>query len=772
MKLRGLFSTVLAVFLPLGPLPAQTPAPVAPRVPWTSSRVHGTPDPPSPYRSEPAFPKLRFQFPTEITSVPGLDYLVVAEIAGKIYAFPNVATVETPDLLIDLRRLVYGVAFHPQFLSNGYMYVVSVLEGPQVLQVSRLVVRRDTHWHCLPESEIALFRWPGGSPDLHNGGALRFGPDGYLYIGIGDGSEGMDTHETGQDVSDVGSSILRIDVDHPSRIKRYRIPRDNPFVDLPGARPEIWAYGIRQPWKMSFDRATGDLWVGDVGQDLWESVLRVQRGGNYGWSVVEGGHPCRSDRKRGPTPILPPVAVHPHSEFQALIGGHVYRGSRLKELTGTYVYGDHGTGRIWGLRWDGSQVTWHQELATSQLRIVGFGEDAAGELYILDLQEGTIHQLVPNPSSRVNTSFPRKLSETGLFASVKDHRPAPGLIPYSVNAALWSDHALKERFLALPGDARITFDGIPNSPFVDAPAGWRFPDGTVLVKTFSLELEPGNPASRRRVETRLLHLQQLDDTEKIRYRYWRGYSYVWNDDQSDAILVEASGLDRPFAIRDPQAPDGVRQQTWHFPSRAECTMCHSNPAMFVLGVNTLQMNKDVDMGGRRVNQLKLLEELGVFTDPLPAPPDQLPRLVDYEDERQDLSQRARSYLHANCAHCHIFNGGGNSPFQLQANLSLPQTRIVDALPVHGTWNVPNARLLAPGKPECSMIYLRMTTLGSGHMPRVASSVVDAKGAQLMADWIKQMPPAETTPWKGVLWGLAGACTAGGLGLAAWRRRRS
>src|SRR5581483_5797750 len=229
-------------------------------------------------------------------------------------------------------------------------------------------------------SEKVIIEWPSGG---HNAGCLKFGPDGYLYIGTGDGSGIADERDTGQDISDVLSSILRIDVDHPDPGKTYGIPKDNPFVNTPGARPEIWAYGLRQPWKFSFDRQSGDLWCGEVGQDLWEMVYRIKKGGNYGWSVMEGNHPFRPERKKGPTPFLPPVIEHPHSEFRSLTGGYLYRGQRVPELTGAYIYGDFDTGRIWGLRYDGKKVTWHKELTKTQLRLVSFGEDEAGEVYFL-----------------------------------------------------------------------------------------------------------------------------------------------------------------------------------------------------------------------------------------------------------------------------------------------------------------------------------------------------------------------------------------------------
>jgi hypothetical protein len=232
----------------------------------------------------------------------------------------------------------------------------------------------------------------------------------------------------------------------------------------------------------------------------------------------------------------------------------------------------------------------------------------------------------------------------------------------------------------------------------------------------------------------------MGGTEEYGDQYWRGYTYVWNDEQTDAVLADSSGLDRTFTIKDPAAPGGVRKQTWHFPSRAECTLCHTMSAKYTLGVNTLQMNRDYDYGGGRVaNQLRTLEHLGVFTRPLPKPPEAMAKIADYEDNSQPLDRRARAYLHANCSHCHRKWGGGNAEFQLLATLDLKDTRTVDVRPAHGAFGLSDPRILAPGDPARSLILHRMKLLGLGRMPHVASMVVDAKGVQLIEDWIQGLP---------------------------------
>jgi uncharacterized repeat protein (TIGR03806 family) len=747
------------------------------RVLWTTSKVIGSPEPPPPYKTEPAFPKLpKFEEPLDLTYAPGTSRLFVAERWGKIYSFVNRKDVDKADLALEfkgakdskgdpMRQVIYAFTFHPKFKDNGYIYVTWIpnpeKEGlPKGSRVSRFTVKGDPPTIDRATEKI-IFEWPNGG---HNGGCLKFGPDGYLYIVTGDGSGIADEFNIGQDLSSVFAKLLRIDVDNPSEGRAYDIPKDNPFIKREGARPEVYAYGLRQLWRYSFDRKTGDLWGGEVGQDLWEMIYKVEKGGNYGWSVMEGTHDFRPERKKGPTPILKPVVEHSHTDFRSITGGFVYRGKRLKELQGDYIYGDFDTGRIWTLLDEHAEkvhtkekgfhgpavLRFHSEIARTTYRIVTWGEDADGEIYFVDFTGGGIHQLVKAPQLPSDReAFPRKLSETGIFASTKDHKVAPGVIPYSVNAQLWGDHAYKERFIAIPGNGQIGFDEITYpQPSPGAPPGWRFPDGTVLVKTFGMEMERGNPKTKKRLETRLLHFQQFPGTQEYGDQYWRGYTYVWNDEQTDAELLEEKGADKLLKIK---VGDKFVEQNYRFPSRAECTLCHTNAAKFALGVNTMQMNRDhvyLDPHPDEVpkargpaviaNQLATLEHIGVFTKKLPATPAKLPKLADFNDKSLPTEVRARSYLHSNCSHCHIKWGGGNAEFKLLVDLPLKDMGIVNVNPAHGNFKIEGAKLVVPGHPEQSIILERMKMTGLGRMPHIASRVVDEPAVRLVHDWIKEM----------------------------------
>ncbi|MCA9128205.1 MAG: PQQ-dependent sugar dehydrogenase [Planctomycetales bacterium] len=708
------------------------------RIPWTTGRIDGTPDPADRFTTEPAFPHLTFDEPVAMCAIPGHEMFCVATRRGKLYAFDNRSDVRHAQLLLDVKKTVYGVAFHPDFENNGYFFITS-FDNPSRFdatgaQLSRFQVTNFEKADITASTEQTILTWPSGG---HNGGCIRFGLDGYLYISVGDGSGMGDTLETGQDITDLSGSILRIDVDHPFHEQLYSIPKDNPFVLVKGARGEVWSYGHRHVWKFSFDRQNR-LWAGDVGQDLWEAVYVVESGGNYGWSVKEANHPFRPNRTLGPTPIRLPIVEHSHSHFRSVTGGYVSYTTRLPELNGAYIYGDYDTGAIWALKYEKQQVGMHEKLADTQLRIVAFAQDADGEVLLVDYVGGKIYRLVPAPPPATQPSiFPRLLSETGLFSSTQDHVPAPGLIPYSVNAPLWTDGASKDRFIALPDLSQIEFDAVfyPHQP--DYPdLGWRFPDGSVLVKTFSIALDETRPNELHRLETRILQFRQMPgNDDRYGAQVWNGYTYVWNDEQTDAYLLDDESMDRELSIVDPQATGGIRKQTWHFPSRSECALCHTMGSKYVLGVTTLQMNKEHDYGSHRENQLSLLERLSVFTSPLSKKPAQLPALAYYHDQSQPLHLRARAYLHANCAHCHRKWGGGNADFELQASLPLTDTGLINALPGQGTFNISDPRILVPGAPERSLLLTRMLLQGEGKMPHIGSTVLDTSALPIIGDWI-------------------------------------
>ena len=286
-----------------------------------------------------------------------------------------------------------GLAFHPTYSQNRRFFVnYNRTVGAQLQTViAEYQVSSSDANQADPASERVLFTVDQPFPN-HKGGQLAFGPDGFLYIGLGDGGSGGDPFGNGQSLQTLLGKMLRIDVDRTDPGLQYAIPTDNPFV-AGGGLPEIWAYGLRNPWRFSFDSSTGRLFCADVGQDSFEEVDLLQKGGNFGWNTMEGFHcfsPSSGCNKSG---LILPVAEYSHSEGEAVIGGYVYEGTGIPSLVGTYVLGDYISGTIWGLK-ETSPGTWtRSQLLSTQLNISSFGQDAAGELYVVDYS-GNVLKLV------------------------------------------------------------------------------------------------------------------------------------------------------------------------------------------------------------------------------------------------------------------------------------------------------------------------------------------------------------------------------------------
>ncbi len=709
---------------------------------WTKSRIQGTPEPPRPYVTERIFPSLTFDRPCELVHIPDSNRLAVLEAnSGKIYSFENRPhdPLVKADLFAEIDRcgpgftFVYGLAFHPKFSENRSCFISYVLKNddPAGSRVSRFKVRNTTPPTVDSDSEEILFTWRGGG---HNGAHLQFGPDGYLYISTGDGGSSFppDGLNTGQDVSDVLASILRIDVDRTEPGLRYAIPKDNPFVGRPNTREEIWAFGLRNPWKMCFDPTDGSLWTADVGWEKWEMVYAIKKGGNYGWSVMEGSQGVHQERAVGPTPILPPTVEHSHIESRSITGGYFYNAQRLPELKGAYVYGDYVTGKIWALRHQQGNVTWRDELVDTTLQISSFGIDALGEVVIVDYPTGTLHRLLPNPRRDSNSEFPRRLSETGLFADTKSHQLEQGIHPFTVNASMWADGTSAERFIALPGTTQLDVYESSNVQIGYIAGEWKFPDGGVLAKTVSIATESGSPQSRRRLETQILHFDV--DT-------WKSYNYIWNEQQTDAILADDVSSQTVVSIVDPQAPGGSRQQTWRHASRTECLLCHTSRVGTIHGFRPPQLSNSKPAAGSQKDQLAELASQGLFAKLIDQ---RIEPWTDPYSHPQPLDARARSYLQVNCGHCHSRGGGGSAAFDVQFHIPLDKARLLSARPTQGTFGILGAEVVAPGAPYRSVLYYRMSKLGHGHMPQFGAQTIDRDGLKLIHDWIASLQPDPQT----------------------------
>ena len=694
------------------------------RKPWTTSKLTGTPEPPAKYKLVPAFSQTRFKLPTSIEAWPESDSLLVTEMSGAIYLLQKIKTDKPASLIVNLKDLLpadlagtsvslFDAELHPKFKENHYLYVCYVHPGSGGhTRVSRLTLTKEIPPKLVPDSEQIVIAWPSGG---HNGGCLEFGQDGMLYISTGDGAgpNPPDGLTTGQKVDDLLGAILRIDVDNNNDKQNYAIPSDNPFISTPGARPEIWAYGLRNPWKFGTDPKTGDIFAADNGWESWEMVHRILRGGNCGWPVMEGRAALRTEVPVGPTPIIPPVKDHPHTEANSVIGGPVYRGSKLPELDGWFVYGDYITGTLWAIKRESDESYSFQTLCDTDQRIVAFTQGNGGELYVLDYDfTGQIYELVPSGLEDKSATFPRRLSEAGLFKSLEPLEPAEGVVPYRVLIERWMDGASGQRYVALPGR------GLASLATKDQPA--VYPEGTVLVKHLTL---PGDPSIK--LETQILHYE--NDS-------WHPYSYLWNDAGTDAELVESTGRNRTLKVL---GKDGPIERTWHVNAVNECKLCHNAESRYVLGFVPQQLIRSVP-GSKGANESTWLTAIGVLEKDFHAQEDDPATLVDPHDTKQRLDDRARSYLHVNCSMCHQPGGNAIVSFYLRRDLPFEKLNTSKGTGI-GTFGMRDPKIIAPGDPYRSILMYRFSKLGYARMPYIGSQVVDSKGVALIEEWIRSMP---------------------------------
>ncbi len=717
---------------------------------WDSSKLEGTGDAPLPFVTVEAFPDLEMDAPIYLAVVPGAGdnvRFLLAELAGKLWTFVNAPDAAERVLFLGLgggeatgsrapNKLpirIIAVAFHRDYPRDPTVFVSynsRFDNGERINRLSRFQVSVGDPPRADRETEEVLLEWGGRG---HAGGDLKFGPDGFLYLSTGDGESPGDPGNVGQTVDNVLGSILRIDVDRAGKATPYRIPDDNPFVGMPGVRPEVWAYGLRNPWRMTFRPDHEEIWLGDNGDEHWEMVRRLRRGDNGGWSAFEGSHPFRTRTGLGGPVrgLTPPAVEHPHTEMRSVIGGFFYRGEKFPELRGHYLYGCYVTKKVWSVPVDGDTPGEPRRLADAGLQVVSFAGDGEGEVYVLPL-DGPVLRLARPSEQQVYRPVPRLLSETGLFASTAAHRIESGVIPYDLNAPAWWDGMERERFFAMPADASIQVQKKPpGMPDFDIEAAgtraagldrWRFLGGSAFMQTYYLP-DAKARGGKRRVETQV----SFNEAEE-----WHFYTYRWRENQEDAVLVPEAGETRKIGDRE-----------WRFMSRAECGACHTHRSFFVLGMNMGQLNRDFDyhaIGGSKGNQLETFSSLGFFKGKkLPKVRGEWPRSVAPCDESASLDERVRTYLHVNCAHCHRETGlGGRAEFQLLRWLTLEETGAVGARPVVGLPGVEDARIIAPGQPERSEIWRRMATRGPGKMPLIGSDRVDEKGLELVTEWIRQM----------------------------------
>jgi uncharacterized repeat protein (TIGR03806 family) len=668
------------------------------------------------------FPNLTFTQPIAMLQEPGnAARWYVVQKTGQVRVFDNTANVASSRVFIDVssrlnsdpssatdERGLLGMAFHPNYPTDPRIYLYYTGTDPTLGLVDRVSEFRtqDGGNTAAPGSELVLLNVDDPETN-HNGGNIAFGPDGFLYIGIGDGGGGNDQHGSignSQLLTTLLGKMLRLDVANSTMATPYAIPPSNMFATNArctggtGAAncPEIFAYGFRNPWRWSFDRGTGQLWLNDVGQGALEEVDLVTLGGNYGWRCFEGdtdtGMACGANKASS----KPPVAQYGRSAGFSTTGGFVYRGSSIPNLNGRYVFGDFGTGNLWHIARDTAPtrtLTGTEALSTG-LQISSFAQDTDGEMYVVHLG-GTLHKIVP--ATGTGREIPAQLSATGCVSAATPSQPAAGLIPYAPTAPFFSDGAVKTRWLALPDGQRIT---------VDANNDFDFPNGSVLVKNFAL--------GGKLVETRLF-MRHNDGN-------WAGYTYEWNTAGTDATRVVGGKTVT------------VNGQTWDFPSESQCLQCHNVAAGRSLGLEIGTLNGDFGYPtGRTANQLTTLNTIDTLTPALTQAPSALPAIPDPQGSAA-LASRARAYLHSNCGYCH--RPGGPTPVDLdfRYTTTLANTMACDITPINDL-GIANARRIAPGSAARSTVVARVNRTGADAMPPLARHTIDTAGVQLLTDWV-------------------------------------
>jgi uncharacterized repeat protein (TIGR03806 family) len=653
--------------------------------------------------------------PVKLLLEPGSeDRWFVLQKSGQVVTFPtNNPTSVTEYLDLTGTRTIstcgecglLGMAFHPDYPATREIFLSYNVEPNNRTILSRMVLDDVDNPGAGTIEQVIL----EVEQDFtnHNGGDIAFGPDGFLYFGLGDGGSGNDPRARSQDTTRLLGSMLRIDVIGTGA--GYNIPPTNRFAGNPpcgpGANandcPEIYAWGLRNPWRWSFDEPTGQLWLADVGQNAREEVNIIERNGNYGWRCREGTSDTgnASDCGAGDG-LIDPVTEYQHGPDtgNSITGGFVYRGSAIPELQGLYVFADFASGRFWAARPDGQGGYDNDELIDTGLNPSAFGVGPDNELYFLSFG-GSVRRIDP-PATPTPDTIPDALSASGCVDPGDVTRPYAGLLPYDMNAPFWSDGAEKERYIGLPNGTTMS---------IGADRDFDFPNGTVIVKNFRL--------NGTLIETR--HLMRHPDG------VWAGYTYEWNDTQTEATRVRGGKV------------VNISGQEWIYPSEGACLECHTQAAGVALGPEIAQFNKDVTYPstGRTANQLETIDHVMMFSGPLPGTVDTLDALAEPEDSGASDADRARAVLHTNCSQCHRPNGPTPSDLDLRYTTALADTNACNVTPAGVDLDIANVRLIAPGDADRSMIVARMERRDVHGMPPLGSSVIDTAGVARVRAWI-------------------------------------
>lgn len=721
----------------------------------------------------PAYPNIRFDSPLTWAIHPHDNKIFVGQRDGKVFYFTDDDNVTTKTSFIDLSSQVgvvwdggfLGFTFHPNFGKAGaqgrnYFFTYYSTKDqtganssptpqrcPQdaLYDGAYLVLQRyevfDGTLTVDQSKTIDMFKVRLYN-STHRGGGLIFGDDGFLYLTTGDQAQ----HSTSQNMTNnLDGGVLRFDVDMdpskshapiytmPKDLPRapdetsgngYFIPNDNPFVGQPNIFEEYYTLGHRNPHRMTKDKQTGIMYIGEIGSNKHEEINVVEKGMNYGWPVWEGpqAHNVCTNQLYPGTQHKLPLTAFPRSVANSITGGYVYRGNNIPGLIGKYICGDYGNGdEIWSV--DVSSGTYTQLVTTNNP--ISFGEDKNGELYVL--RQGNNLQLLRLETAGGNFNPPTTLSQTGAFSDLANLTPTAGVVPYDMYESFWSDGALKKRWIAMPNDGSYNTD---DEQIAYTENGeWRFPSGAVLIKHFELPIDESNPSLTKRLETRFTI---VSNSGKI-----YGLTYKWRADGSDADLLSTS-LDENITIT---TPTGPRTQTWHYPSQSECLTCHNDAVNGTLGLRTRYLNNDFTYPstGINANQLVTLSYLGIIPENITdVNVGSLPSNAAQNDPAADLETRARSYLDLNCGYCHRPGTGNRAVFDARINTPLFLSNLFSDQ-LNESLGIAGERIIAHGDINRSVLYQRLHSDDpSIMMPPLAKGEIDEAGSALVAQWINSL----------------------------------
>jgi len=656
-----------------------------------------------------AFPNLEMGVPIQIYRMPGnADEWFFIGWHGYVYKFDDDPNVSQKTLLLDISDQIeseygemglLGMAFHPNFLENEKVYLYYSYYDDEGLRFTNLSEYTYDLVNDTLVNETIIIKLRQYSKN-HQGGNIVFGPDGNLFFAYGDDGRSAKA----QLLDDLYGKFIRITVPGDGT---YSIPADNPYVGVEGAREEIWAIGFRHPWRWSFDSETGDLFVGDVGADNLEEIDKVVKGGNYGWPIKEGSNCILNEGCEGQEDLIDPVLEYSHDAgWGAVIGGQVYRGTKVEGLIGRFIFADFSQfSQILSLEYDENNEPYGKALFEGKLApgggIHSFTSDHDGELFVIHLNG--IFKMVPSDnSSSDNNEFPQLLSDTGCFAATENGLKAvDGAIPFNVSASLYTDGASKNRWMAIPDGTQIELE--EDGDFI-------FPIGSVLIKEFSM--------GETTIETRLLMKNDIND--------WSGYTYHWNDEQTDAVLLPA-GKTVPI--------DGVN---YKIPSRIQCQSCHNDSVNGAIGPEYRQLNFEHEYSnGVQENQIEYLTKIAYLPESALALQEELTALPDYHLSDFTNKERMDSFVHSNCAYCHNPEGTarGSLDFRWQ---EVPQWNACNKEPEVSSLDVEDAKLIAPGHPEKSIIYKRLNTTELYRMPPIGRTTIQHDVVEVLEDYINEV----------------------------------